>query len=458
LFDGTVTLFLTALTPMPISAARAAAFDILLPVQTQDAYASELLHSERLDRLSPSDHRLATELVMGVLRWQSRLDAAIAPHSSRPLAKLDPQVLLALRLAAYQVMFLDRIPARAAINESVDLVKRAGKTSAAPFANAVLRKIAAAGPSEPAATETLTAKELAQEFAHPAWLVERWATQFGLANASAICRYDQQVPDTCIRVESDDALHELAGEGITLAPGTLLTSARVVTGGDLTLTRAFREGRVFIQDEASQLVATLVGRGSRILDCCAAPGSKTAAIAARNPDAKIVAAELHPHRADLLRKRVRAGNVEVLTADATNLNVQEKFDRVLADVPCSGTGTLARNPEIKWRLKPSDLSDLHAKQVAILSAALKQLAPSGRAVYSTCSLESEENEAVVEEVLRANQHCNLLDCRSELGQLKETGELAVSDIGALVNGPYLRTLPGIHPCDGFFAAILQREG
>ncbi len=385
---------------MPISAARAAAFDILLRVHSQDAYASELLHSERLDRLDPADHRLATELVMGVLRWQSRLDAAIAPHSSRPLARLDPQVLLALRLAAYQVMFLDRIPARAAINESVDLVKRAGKTSAAPFANAVLRKIAAAGPLVPATTGVATAAQLAEEFAHPAWLVERWAAQFGFENAAAICRYDQQVPATHIRVESEDVLRELESEGITLAPGALLTSARVVTGGDLTQTRAFREGRVFVQDEASQLVAALVGRSSRILDCCAAPGSKTAAIAARNPAAEIVAVELHPHRAELLRKRVRAANVEVVTGDVLQLPQQRDFDRVLADVPCSGTGTLARNPEIKWRLKRNDLRELHTKQVAILRAALQQLAPGGRAVYSTCSLEREENEAVVEEVAR----------------------------------------------------------
>jgi len=440
---------------MPVSPARAAAFDILLRVEQQTAYASELLHSDRLDRLSQADRGLATEIVMGVLRWQSRLDAAIAPHSSRALAKLDPQVLLALRLAAYQILFLDRIPARAAINESVDLVKRAGKTSAAPFANAVLRKIAEAPPSQPVAAEK--ASQLAESFAHPAWLVERWAAEFGMENAEAICRYDQQVPATCIRVESDDALRELEAEGITLAPGALLTSARVVTGGDLTLTRAFREGRVFIQDEASQLVAALVVAGPRILDCCAAPGSKTAAIAARNPEATIVAAELHPHRAELLRKRVRAANVEVLTADVLQMPLQGGFDRVLADVPCSGTGTLARNPEIKWRLKPEDLTDLHNKQVAILRAALQQLAPGGRAVYSTCSLEPEENQAVVEKVLAANQDTRLLDCRSPLTRLKETGELVVSDIGTLVSGPFLRILPGVHSCDGFFAATLERQ-
>ena len=287
------------------------------------------------------------------------------------------------------------------------------------------------------------------------WLA-RWAEHFGLEKSAAICRYDQQVPATCIRVESDEALRELEGEGIALSPGALLNSARVVAGGDLTLTRIFREGRVFIQDEASQLVAALVGQGSRILDCCAAPGSKTAAIAARNPSAKIVAAELHPHRAELLRKRVHAANVEVITADILQMPQQDRFDRVLADVPCSGTGTLARNPEIKWRLKPSDLSDLHAKQVAILSAALQQLAPGGRAVYSTCSLEPEENETVVEEALRGKEQYRLLDCREELTRLKQTGELSVGDADTLVNGPYLRTLPGVQPCDGFFAAVIER--
>ncbi len=212
---------------------------------------------------------------------------------------------------------------------------------------------------------------------------------------------------------------ELQREGIELAPGALLTSARIVTSGDVTQTKAYREGRVFIQDEASQLVAALVGKGSRLLDCCAAPGSKTAAIAARNPAAEIIAVELHPHRAELLRRRVRAANVQVITADALQLTLRGGFDRVLADVPCSGTGTLARNPEIKWRLKPADLGELHAKQVAILRAALQQLAPGGRAVYSTCSLEPEENQAVVEEVLQNDSRFTLLDCRAELEALQE---------------------------------------
>src|SRR5581483_2034396 len=163
---------------------------------------------------------------------------------------------------------------------------------------------------------------------------------------------------------------ELQAQGIDLAPGTLLAGARNVRSGDITHTAAFRQGQIFIQDEASQLVAALVGSGSRLLDCCAAPGGKTAALAARNPTAEIIAAELHAHRAELLRARILAPNVQVIQADALQLPTVGSFDRILADVPCSGTGTLARNPEIKWRLTPSDLSDLHQKQVAILRAAL----------------------------------------------------------------------------------------
>ena len=444
---------------MSASPARAAVFDILLRVELQDAYASELMHSGRLDSLSQADRGLTTEIVMGVLRWRSRLDSVIAANSSRPLNRLDTEVLLALRIAAYQILFLTRIPARAAINESVELVKRARKASAAAFVNAVLRKLSDRGfavEQQPTGSEQ-SPGQLADEFAHPQWLVARWIHNFGSRTAEALCAHGQRVPATAIRVEDEAVPRELEADGIQLAPGALLTSARLVTGGEITQTRALREGRAFIQDEASQLVALLVGRGSRILDLCAAPGSKTAAIAARNPDAVIVAAELHPHRADLLRQRVRAANVRVVTTDATNLEMSSDFDRVLADVPCSGTGTLARNPEIKWRLKAADLPDLHVRQVAILQSALGQLAPGGRAVYSTCSLEPEENQSVVDEVLAASLDYRLLDCRLELERLQAGGELALDDVGSLLNGAYLRTFPGIHPSDGFFAAIIERK-
>ena len=442
---------------MSISPARAVAFDILLRVDQHNAYASELLHSERVEKLAPADRGLAMELVMGVLRWRSRLDDAIAAAASRPLKKLDAEVLNSLRLAAYQMQFLTRVPAHAAINDSVELVKRAQKRSAAPFANAVLRKIAATKTEPVQLSADEAPASLALQYAHPKWMVARWVVQFGEERTRQICEFDQQIPATSLRLEDEDTQQELVSQGVTLAPGTLLSSSHRLVNGDLARTRAYAEGRVFIQDEASQLVAALVGTGSRMLDCCAAPGGKTAAMAWRNPTAEIIAAEIHEPRADLIRKRVRAANVTVITADALQLPLASGFDRVLADVPCSGTGTLARNPDIKWRLTEGDLIELHTKQVAILRAALQQLSPGGRAVYSTCSLEREEDEAVVEEVLRDAAGFELCDCREVLERLRSTGELVWNDLDSLLSGSFLRTIPGVQPCDGFFAAIVERQ-
>jgi 16S rRNA (cytosine967-C5)-methyltransferase len=495
---------------MPVSPARAAAFDILLRVERESSYASDLLHSPTHADLSTPDHALATELVMGVLRWRSRLDADIATASSQPLSKLDLEILIALRLALYQFLWLDRIPQRAALHESVELVKRARKRSAAPFVNAVLRKLSATPRKHALAeTEISSPETLARTFAHPQWLVERWTSAYGLPSAHQICQHNQSIPTTAIRLRAPTAEQELNEEGITLTRGGLLTSARRIEAGNITKTQAFRTGQIVIQDEASQLVAALISAAmptedSRILDCCAAPGGKTLAIADHNPSAAITAIELHPHRARLLQNLLRqnqlhqnsqhsaesssgshvgpglrpgqaerssaarnerdlpsAAYIQIVTADAQHLPLSMQFDRVLADVPCSGTGTLARNPEIKWRLTPDDLAQLAQRQLAILRSALAQVAPAGRLIYSTCSLEKEENEDVVEQALSENNSFRLLDCGIELDHLKQSGELiwfdpALPGPASLTRGPYLRTIPGIHPCDGFFAAIFER--
>jgi 16S rRNA (cytosine967-C5)-methyltransferase len=428
---------------MLISSARAAAFEILLRIENTDAYASELLHSSRFAKLSPVDHGLLTELVMGILRWRTVLDKSIAEHLAQPIAKLDVEVLTALRLGVYQLLFLDRIPAHSAVNESVELVKQARKRSAAGMVNAVLRKI------------DKGSRDL-NVSSHPDWLVERWTRTYGEGAAKQICTYDLVTPKTTIRADSPTVIEELERGAIQLQPATFLTKAYVVEG-NIVQTKAFRERRLIIQDEASQLVALLVGQGTAILDCCAAPGGKSRIIAEQNPDSMIVALELHLHRAALLRKLVAADNVRVIAADARQVPLDKKFDRVLVDAPCSGTGTLARNPEIKWRLNVEDITRLQAYQLEILSAAMNHVAPHGRLIYSTCSLEPEENERVVEAALAANPELYVVNSRDELQRLKDNRELIVDDLDSLLSGPYLRTIPGVHPSDGFFAAILEKK-
>jgi len=445
----------SGLASMAVSPARFAAFNILLRVERESAYAVELLHSALLDQLSPVDRHLVTEIVMGVLRWRSALDQTIALLSFTPFRKLDLEVVIALRMGVYQKQFLTKVPAHAAVNETVELVKQAKKVSAAGLVNAVMRKVKSAAYA-PHASRLGGLDYLSTALAHPKWLVERWVAFFSHDVAQKICEYDQRVPSTVVRLSSAEDQSVSGAQEIQLAPGALMASARVVTSGDLSATQTFRDGKISIQDEGSQLVAALVGPGRRILDCCAAPGGKTAAMAGRLPEAQIVATELHPHRASLLRRLAPQQNVEVLTADALSLPYGPDFDRVLADVPCSGTGTLARNPEIKWKLKPEDLQDLQSRQAAILRAAMRYVAPGGRLVYSTCSLEPEENEQVIAACL-PNSDFKIVPVRSELQRLQESGELVWKNVDEMVGGDFLRTIPGVHPCDGFFAAILEKH-
>ncbi len=402
---------------------------------------------------------------MGVLRWRSVLDETIARLSFTPFRKLDLEVLAALRMGVYQKQFLSKIPAHASVNETVELVKQAKKVSAAGLVNAVMRKVKSAL-YDPAASNLTGLAYLVSALAHPRWLVERWTRQFGAERARFICEYDQRVPAIALRLNSAEEEAVLAAHNIQIAPGMLMNNARIVTNGDIgailqTQANTNQENAatgIAIQDEGSQLIAALVGNGQRILDCCAAPGSKTAAIATRQPTAEIIAAELHPHRATLLRKLAPQSNIQVIAADALALPYKANFDRVLADVPCSGTGTLARNPEIKWKLKPEDLPDLQSRQIAILRAALGYLAPGGRLVYSTCSLESEENEEVIAACLQGSPEFRLVPIREELTRLEQAGDLVWKDLNSLVAGDFLRTVPGVHPCDGFFAAVLEKPG
>lgn len=438
-----------------IASARAVAFEILLKIAITDAHSDDLLRGREVDALSAQDRGLATTLVLGTLRWQMSLDTRVRPLLSRPEAKLAPAVETALRLGAFQLFYLDRVPAHAAIGESVELTKQAGETYAAGMVNAVLRKLARL----PRATAE--PESIAEEFAHPQWMVERWKYFYGAEAARAICAYDQQPAPISLRLVHTDAERALADEGVEVAPGEFLTAARRLVSGDVVRGGAFRRGWVRIQDEGSQLVAELAGRGSRILDTCAAPGGKTAILAERNPEAEITAVDASRRRLDAMRRNFPGGRIRFVVEDAAETHFQPDYDLVLCDVPCTGTGTMGRNPEIRFRVNEAEIARQHERQVRILSRALQGLAPDGCLLYSTCSLEPEENEAVVVECLTARSGFHAVPLDEEIARLERNGVLHAEGAKKLretaIRGGNLRTLPGMHPCDGFFAALIYCE-
>jgi 16S rRNA (cytosine967-C5)-methyltransferase len=450
--------------PAEISSARKAAFNVLLAVERGHSHSDDLLRGKALNALSAPDRNLATALVLGLLRWQILLDHKFHKLLARPNAKIDPEILIALRLGAFQLLRMDRIPARAVIDESVELAKQAGHRFASAMVNAVLRKLAKA---EQAAEELDPEGRSAEEMeAHPAWMVERWINFYGLEAAKAFCRHGQSQPALTVRLTSLAIEAELGAVGVVLESGELLTAARTVISGDVTATEAFREGRVRIQDEGSQLVAELASENrcqkvKNILDACAAPGGKTLILAERNPTARIVACESSAPRLEQMRKRLASlGNrVECRLTDSTALTEEAYFDLALADVPCSGTGTLGRNPEIRHRLHVEDLARQAELQRAILTAAVHAVRPGGFVVYSTCSLEPEENEQVVAAVLAETPFARLLSLADRIEALRKEGILTHTGAerlqASLTPEGCLRLLPGAFHTDGFFIAIIE---
>lgn len=454
-----------------VSPARLAAFEILLELrQSPQAHSDSLLHSKRVSALSDVDRNLTTALVMGVLRWEIALEQRVAVASAKGQSPALP-VQIALELGAAQLLLLDRIPAHAAIFESVELVKQSGHAHAAGFANAVLRKIAASPKPDASSPTPHSVDVLARQWAHPEWMVERWSQVYGFDTAAAICRFDQGAPPVSVRLLASGAEEELAAQGVHLEAGAFVERARRVIQGDIPRTRAFTRGIVRIQDEASQLVAELAANAGyesstpprSILDGCAAPGGKTEILAERHPQAAIVACDIHPARLRAMRTRLSHGphaeHISYRALDVATAQFNSKFDLALCDAPCSGTGTLARNPEIRHRLSAGGLARQQKRQIAIVANALQWLAPGGRLVYSTCSLEPEENEQVIEQALAAHPGFRLLPVAGSMKKLEEAGILRAGSTESLCRpgSPFLRTIPGIQSCDGFFAALIARE-
>lgn len=415
---------------MAVSPARKMAAEILHRVEFSGALLSDVLYSPKFERLSPQDRGLATEIALGVLRRRGELDDRIADSSSRPVASLDPEVLTALRIGAYQIMHLDRVPARAAVNESVELVKAARKRSATGFVNAVLRRV---GPP-------ISSRDAAR-LSHPAWMVERWRRRYGDSTTEGLLDANLATPGVFLRVNAifpeEETVAMLAGEGIATEP-TEVRGCRRVLSGDPQESSCFREGRIRLQDIGSQAIVPLLELqpGQRFLDLCAAPGGKCFHAAEMAGSARgIVAADRQIERLRTMRRLATPPADRVLDMVALDaerpLPFRGLFDRILVDAPCTGTGTLARNPDIKWRISPDDIRRLAARQGEILDRALDLLAPPGVLLYSTCSLEPEENELVVN---------TILEKRTEFRA-----------------GAYLQRIPGREPGDGFFAQQILRK-
>ena len=377
-----------------ISPARLAASRILQQVET-GAFSSILLATEE-PRLQPVDRALCHELVLGVLRWQLFLDRIIEHFSKRRIESLDPPVRIALRLGLYQLRFLTRIPASAAVNESVSLVRAARLSSATAFVNAVLRRAIREAEYDPAADVVDPLEKIAVQTSHPAWLIERWANQFGIEETEAFARANNTVPPTAFRVvkmraKEVDVLAKLKDAGATVEASQIVKGAWRVAGATALLREFSAAGEIYLQDEASQLAADVleVFNGDLVLDLCAAPGGKTTLMADRAGGyAGIIAADRSATRLATLAATADLHWFEEILPvllDATQPLPfpRESFNRVLVDAPCSGTGTLRANPEIRWRLAPSDFATFAEQQKQILSRAVEVLMPGGRLVYST---------------------------------------------------------------------------
>lgn len=441
-----------------VSHARRAASEVLRRVEEEGAFAAPLLASLP-GELSAEDRSLCYELTLGVLRRQLWLDRALEHFAGRGADKVDAPVRRALRLGLYQLRFLTRVPARAAVNESVNLVHAARLRSAAPFVNAVLRRAAREPEFNPAASIRDSLERVAVETSHPAWLVARWAEAFGREDAEAFARANNDTAPAALRVnalspDGDAVISQLREAGLDLKPSRVAPGAWRVEGGagaGPLLRGLAAEGKIYSQDEASQLVAHVLGarEGERVLDVCAAPGSKTTHIAALARDgAHIVAGDLYEHRLRTVsetcaRLGVRSVQTVALNAEHTLPFADGTFDRVLVDAPCTGTGTLRHNPEIRWRLAPENIRELSEVQTRILREAARVLRPGGRLVYSTCSVEREENEGVVDEFL--NTHADFRQLTAE-----------PAPPGLLLASGAARTWPHRNDVDGFFVAALTK--
>ncbi len=444
-----------------IAPARIAAYQTILAVAAGRADLPAALARARTSLADERDRALAGEIATGTLRWQGAFDHVIEVFAARPAARLDPEILAILRISMFQLLHLDRVPASAVVNDAVELAGKAGKRSAAGFVNALLRRVSRERGTLPLPTEP-PLELLAITLSHPRWLAARWLARHGADAAEAWERFDNAPAPLTLRANTlrntTTALAEaLRAAGVETTPARFAAEGLVVAAGNPLLTPLAHTGAFFVQDETSQLVGefTAAAPGERILDACASPGGKTTQMAAALADEGIiVAADVRGRRLDLLLRTVAeagAARVRIVQANARSRPpFRDVFDLVLVDAPCSGLGTIRRDPDVRWRRTEEDLASLAAVQREMLDRLATVVRPGGRLVYSTCSSEPEENEAIVDGFLAGHPQFRratppLFAARPELAAL-------LDDQGAL------KTLPFRDGLEAFYAAMLVRVG
>lgn len=435
--------------------ARQLAYDVLIDIQQNGAYANLALDKALLrSKLNKSDRRLATELVYGCTKMQLHLDQIIKSYCD--LKKVDKKTLQLLRMAVYQMTYLEKIPDHAIINETVELSKKVGLHSD-KFINGVLRSmLREEKPIKWPDKRKQRNQYIAKWYSFPQWLIDGWIKEYGFADTERLCEYFNNPAQTWIRVNTLKATAEeiksvfehLNIEYVqhpALPEAFCLKSLQKIKQSSL-----FKQGKIIVQDLSAMLPALVLNpsKGNQVLDMCAAPGGKTTYLSAiMNNSGSIMACDLHPHRVELIEhnvKRLGVENVRCYAGDATALpdDCYVRFDAVLLDAPCSGLGVLNRRADLRWRIRKSSLPEIEQLQEQLLDAACHYLKPQGTLVYSTCTLNKNENEYQIKRFLEKhpNFECVPFEC---LGETCESGQKTI--------------YPYIDQTDGFFIAKLVRK-
>jgi 16S rRNA (cytosine967-C5)-methyltransferase len=435
---------------------RQLASDILFKVDTRKAYADILLDQAlRSNRLDERDRALLTELTYGTLRWRGTIDSRLSENLTRTLDKVDARLLNLLRLTCYQLIYLERIPVYAAVNEAVELAKAHGGRKTAGFVNGVLRSFLRMRPQ----ADQSHGNSLPVQYSHPEWLVERWVDEFGLDVAPALMRANNErapivLRANALKISREELLDRFQSAGIEAAAAAFAPHGIVLRAGSVETLPGFAEGLFQVQGEASQLVSHLLSPrpGERILDACAAPGGKSTQLAElMRDDGQIVAIDTSERGIGKIRQNIqRLGlkSVRPICADATDQLPElgkARYDRILVDAPCSGLGTLRAHPEIKWHRDERDIQRLSLLQSKILVRVAPTLKPGGILVYSTCTLTRDENDSNIEGLL----------ARGEF-ELQDAARYLPDQAKHMVRGKYFQALPHRDNTDGFFAARLRK--